>query len=135
MIKDKLIPLLKTTFPKLNIEYDDTRNPIAVIPAAHPEVGDILINDDDDEATLFIGDITHNHYNPYDESLSQDQIDYAVSMEVIAFLEALFQDKILLWKTDRGGGGCTHIQDEENMDKIIENNKSFLWSGPINEFE
>jgi len=134
MIKDTLIPLLKATFPKLNIKYDDTKNPIAIIPAAHPEVGDVLINDDEDEATLLIGDITRNHHNPYDEALSQDQLDHIVSMEVIAFLEALFQDKILMWKTDRGGGGCTHIEYEKNMDKIIKNNRSFLWSGPIDEF-
>jgi hypothetical protein len=101
------------------------------VTAAHQEVGDVRINDDEDEATLFIGDITHNHYNPYDESLSQEETDYIVSIEVIEFLNALLHDKILLWKTERGGGGCTHIDYEENMDKIIENNRSFLWSGPI----
>ena len=132
MIKDKLIPMLKAAFPRMNIKYDHTKNPIAIIPAAHPEVGDVRINDDENEATLIIGDITRNHYNPYDESLSQDQIDHMVSAEVISFLETLFQDKILMWKTARGGGGCTHIIFEKNKDKIINNNRSYFWSGPIN---
>ena len=111
--------------------YSETKNPIATIQAAHPDVGDVLIYDDEDEATVFVGDITHNHYNPYDETLSQEQVDNAVTEDVIEFLEALFRDKILMWKTGRGGGGSTHIEHEENIDKIVENNKAFLWSGPI----
>ena len=131
MIKDKLIPRLKEAFPNMSMLYSEAGNPIATIQAAHPEVGDVLIYDDEDEATVFIGDITHNHYNPYDETLSREEVDDVVSAEVIEFLEALFRDEILMWKTDMGGGGSTRIQYEENIDKLVDNNKAFVWSGPI----
>ena len=61
-----------------------------VIPAAHPGVGELVIVDDGDEYTAFIGNVTHGHF--------------ASAGQVIEFLEWLFADRVLMWKVWTGGG-------------------------------
>lgn len=40
-------------------------NPIVSIKALHPHVGDITINDDGDELTVYFGDGGHLHFNAW----------------------------------------------------------------------
>ncbi len=97
MIRDVLIPELQKRFPERGLQIDTTSNRIAAFPAALAEVGKVIIYDDGEEATVMIEHITHGHFNPYNPALSQDEVDRQVSEDVIDFLEALFEDKILLW--------------------------------------
>lgn len=45
----------------------------------------MLICDHGEEATVYITEITHGHFNPYDASLTQDQVDKKVTEDVVAF--------------------------------------------------
>ncbi|MHC4645044.1 MAG: hypothetical protein ACYTBJ_06065 [Planctomycetota bacterium] len=94
MIKDGLIPELEKKFGTGSFQTGES--PIIVFAAKHPEVGDVQIWDDGDQATLSVGDITYGHFNPYDRNLTQNQADHEATESVIDFLDALFSDKVLL---------------------------------------
>src|SRR5262245_9296260 len=104
MIRAVLLPALLANFPYRGFE---TREPstIGVFPAAHEDVGDVTIVDDGDEATVYIGEITHTHFNPYDQTLSDAELAETVSDDVVGFLAELFADRVLLWKSPKDGSG------------------------------
>lgn len=115
--------------------------PIAVFPAVHPEVGDVSIWDDGDEATVAIGDITHGHFGAYDGALSQEQIHEEVAKQVVAFLADLFADKVVLWRTPGRRLGGWYYADREPqgagttgcLGRFLASPRKaerFLWSGP-----
>ncbi|MHC9539942.1 MAG: hypothetical protein AB9903_10520 [Vulcanimicrobiota bacterium] len=62
MIRDVLLPKLMDRFPGRGLRTGAPPGLIAVFPAAHPEVGDLTIYDDGEEATVCIGTITHGHH-------------------------------------------------------------------------
>lgn len=107
-------------------------HPIAVFPAKDERTGDLTVCDDGDEATVYIGDITHTHFNPYNPQLSQEEIDKEVTDDVLVFLEDMFADKILLWKSRESGSGvCQNLDFTEGSLELCENAEYFLWSGPF----
>src|SRR5258707_9614723 len=114
MIRDRLIPAFKREFASWEIVFDSPPQPIATFPAAQAAVGRVLIYDDGDEATVLIENITHGHFNPYDEKLSDAQRDEIVTEDVINFLKALFSDRVLLHSSaDNRTGGWTRLDLKE----------------------
>jgi hypothetical protein len=107
-------------------------DPMAVFPAKHASVGELVIWADSREATVSIGDITHGHFGAYNPELTQDQIDEEVTNQVLDFLEYMFADKYLIWKSDAdGSGGWQHF---DYMDRPLERRMDaeyFVWSGPF----
>ena len=131
MIRDLLIPAIKEAFPDKPFVFGSPPEPIAKLPSEVAEIGDLLIYDDDEEATVSVSEITHSHFNPYDQSLTRDQIDRRVTDEVIEFLRALFSDRVLLYRTpSRSMGGFSVLSDSPDEEKIVKGREYFLWSGP-----
>jgi hypothetical protein len=132
MIRDILLPALEANFPNRGFHRDDSPNVIGVFPAAHSEVGDVVIWDDGDEATVLIGEITHAHFNPYDETLSEQEVAQRVTSEVVEFLSDLFGDRLLLWRSRHGGsGGCFLISEDNPYVRLRGDELTYLWSGPV----
>ena len=132
MIREVLLSALSKSFRGRGMKIG-TAPVIAVFPAAHPSVGDVTIRDDGNEATVSIGIITHQHFNPYDSSLSANQLAAWVTEEVVAFLEQLFADRILLQKgRTTNWGRMQRIGDGEDIPAIRDDCFAFLWSGPLN---
>jgi len=131
VIKDVLIPTLKEQFPNRGMKTADPPDPVAVFPAAHPEVGDVVIWDEGCEATLAIGSLTHSHFNPYDESLSDRETAERVTEEVVEFLNALFSDRVVIY-TRKGGqiGGWTYTTDSTKKPNIPDDARVYVWLGP-----
>jgi hypothetical protein len=130
MIQDKLIPMLGQKYAGLGVRLGSPPDPIAIIPAKHPGVGDVSIYDDGDEATISIGEITHGYFNPYDATLTQEEAEAEIACEVMGFLEDLFADKYLLWKArGNGGGGWQHLDYMDRPLQPRENTDYFVWSG------
>src|SRR5688572_20645563 len=96
MIRDRLIPALKREFAGWEIQFDSPPQAIATFPSAQPNVGRVLVYDHGHEATVLIEKITHGHFNPYDDELSESERDEMVTDDVIDFLKALFSDRVLL---------------------------------------
>lgn len=134
MIRDKLIPALQQRYSDDGVQMGSglKPDPVAVFPAKHPSVGELTIWDDGEEATVNIGEITHGHFNLYNPDLNQDQIDEGVSSQILDFLEDMFADKYLLWKSRDGrSGGWQHL---DHIDMPLERQTDadyFVWSGPF----
>ena len=105
MIRDRLIPAVQEAFPDKPFLFSSPPDPIIRLPSGLAEIGDLAIYDDGEEATVCITEITHGHFNPYDASLSQDQVDEKVTEDVLAFLRDLFSDRVLLYRTPYAGHG------------------------------
>jgi hypothetical protein len=137
MIKDSILAELKRRFPPGSYREGTDGKTVAVFPAKCPDVGDVTIWDDGDEATVLIEKITHGHFNPYDSSLSEADRDKEITETVCDFLDALFRNDVLLWTSGRCGG-CSRLdlrKPEERENDVISGLKKgatyFLWSGPF----
>jgi hypothetical protein len=131
MIRDRLIPALNREFADCEIAFDAPPQPIAIFSAAQPGVGRILIYDDGDEATVCIENVTHGHFNRYDEKLSETERDEAVTEDVIDFLKALLGDRVLLYSSaDNRIGGWTRLDLTDGPIELSPSLQHFLWSRP-----
>lgn len=131
IIRDRLVPALLHEFSGWEIKLDVPPQPIATFPAAQPAVGRVLIYDDGDEATVLIENVTHGHFNPYDETLSQEQRAEIIAQEVICFLKALFSDRVLLYSgLDSRRGGWTPLDSNDAPIELTPTLRYFLWSRP-----
>jgi len=130
-ISDLLIPILKERFPNSGLQIGTAPDPIAVFPPKHPLVGNVSIMDEGDEALIYIGEITHVHFNDYDEELSPEEHLKAVVNMVVDYLEELFNDHVLLWGSGKGTGGSRGQFEGVVPEDIPKREKLFVWSGPI----
>jgi hypothetical protein len=131
MIHDRLIPALKREFAGREIAFDTPPQPIAIFPAAQPAVGRVMVYDDGDEATVLIENITHGHFNAYDEKLSEARRAEIITEDVIAFLRALFSDRVLLFTSpDNHVGGWTRLDLKDGPVELSLSYRYFLWSRP-----
>ena len=131
-IRDVLIPALKARFPTRPFGPGALPNSVAAFAAEHPAIGDVEITDDGTEVTVYVGEITHGHFNSYEPSLSETQLAQAVSDEVLGFLADLFADRVLLWAAPGGGqGGWQHPFDGSAPSGIRPDADLFVWSGPL----
>lgn len=131
MIRDHLIPALKSEFAGWEIDFSPEAPAIAAFPASQEAVGRVLIYDDGDEATVVIENITHGHFNPYDESLKDEEREKIVVEDVIEFLKALFSDRVLLHTSaNHGVGGWTRLDLCEGPAQLSQSLRYFLWSKP-----
>ena len=125
---DVLVPILRTRFPDLAFTGPSGKPPQLTIPAAHPEVGDIVLQDDDEEITAFLGHFTHRHFSNYDEIPTAEK-EKLIAEDVASFLEDLFADRIIMWGSPRGMGG-SHPIDSSSLRRL--GRRKYVWSGPRN---
>jgi hypothetical protein len=131
MIRDRLIPAVREAFPDKPFLFSSPPDPIIRLPSGLAGIGDLLICDHGEEATVYITEITHGHFNPYDASLTQDQVDQKVTEDVVAFLRDLFSDRVLLYRTpSRGMGGWHVFSGVPNEVALVQGREYFVWSGP-----
>jgi hypothetical protein len=130
MIRDVLLPALVANFPDRGFRIAQAPT-IGVFPAAHSDVGDVTIVDDGYEATIYIADITHGHFNPYDQALTEQQIADEVTSDVVRFLNDLFADRVLLFKSRDGGSGGWRLLGYDSEYSLDANTLTFLWSGAV----
>ncbi|MEM7228411.1 MAG: hypothetical protein AAF432_06305 [Planctomycetota bacterium] len=132
-IRDVLIPALRAEFGESSFHVDSPPKPIVTFSARCPDVGDLTIYDDGDEATVVIEHVTHHHVNPYDATLSDMQAATWITERVIEFIRDLFADRIVLWAVDRGqgGGGWSCVDKPVTAWDGPAGSNAFVWSGPI----
>jgi hypothetical protein len=127
-LSEKLIPRLLARFPNRAIYLHEGTQPVASFPAAHPEVGDLRIDDDDDELTISVGQLTHGHFTPRNYRLPSQEKEEDLIEGVIDFLDQVFNDQIEFWSADKAGGW--HARGEEPIGHWP-HRRRFVWSRPI----
>jgi hypothetical protein len=123
-----LVPLLRARFPSLAFTGPSGQPPQLTIAASHPDVGDIVLRDDDEEITAYLGHFTHRHFSNYDEIPIAEK-EKIIAEDVVKFLADLFADRIIMWGSHRGMGG-SHSVDSPSLLSL--GRKKYVWSGPRN---
>ena len=133
-LRSALIPKLKAMFPEAAMRIEDHGESRLVFPAKHPSVGDLVIQDDGDEFTLFIGRITHRHFCSTELKASPEVQAEQIASEVTAYLGRLFADQIEFFGTG-GSGGARARSDKTRgyISKLFFGRRSYVWSGPLSE--
>lgn len=133
-IKTRLLPLLRERFS--SARYDDPDPNLIVTFPGPPEVGDLQVWDDGDEATMAIGKLTHTHINgyenyPHDPKHSEEEVSKRVTQEVLQFLEDFFAERIVVWR--EADEKTTSLGPIEAMPSPFpEGGEAFSWKGRLN---
>jgi hypothetical protein len=127
-LSEKLIPRLLARFPDRGLRIHNGKEPVATFPAAHPEVGDLRIDDDDDELTISVGRLTHGHFTPNDYRLPSQEKEEDLIERVMEFLGQVFDDQIEFWTEGKAGGW--HARGGKPIGQWP-SRRRFVWSGPI----
>ena len=129
MISDFLIPALQSEFAGWEVTFGTPPYPIATFPSCQPDVGKLLVYDDGDEARVLIEKVTHGHFNAFNEKLDPQQRDRIIAEDVLNFLKALLNDRILLHTyANQQVGGWTRLKD--GPVEFSQACRLFLWSRP-----
>jgi hypothetical protein len=130
MLSEKLIPRLLAHFPDRGVRLHQGKHPVASFPAAHPEVGDLEIHDDDEELTIYVGQLTHGHFSPRDYQEPLETRDEEVVNRVIEFLDTVFKDQVEFWSAGKGKMGRWDLRREEPLVRRP-GMRRYVWSGPM----
>ena len=111
-------------FHSIEVTFDDQKKLITIF-SIHKDIGNINIQDDYDELTVFVGSFTHWHSSYYNAELANIEQLNQVVFEVIEYLKDMFNDKIFMWGTAKTGGGTKYIEKG-----FYPKNEGYVWSGP-----
>lgn len=96
---------------------DEDRRTVSILPI-YEEFGSIEIQDDGSELTIYVGNFTHWHASCYEEDLSDMEKEETIAEDVAEFLHDVFNDKIIMWGSNKGSGGFI-ARDEQQSQKFI----------------
>lgn len=135
-IRDVLVPMLVERFKDRGLRLGDPPDPIAVFPGVHSDVGEIRISDSGTSADLAVGNIVYDHFfNPYDQERGTDPAVEGIANDVVRFLDELFADRLLMWRSvdgrtrgwrERGEAGHAAPLVIDDREYLL-----YLWSGPL----
>jgi len=130
---DALVPELRSRFHGRGLRLDPGPPQHATFPATHPEVGDLIIYDEDDEELIVeYGNFTHCHYGPHygpfqDPAATPSGAPLA---PLLSDLEDLFADRLMMWGSHTASGGILRVGEEPNW-LLPPYDPFYVWSGPL----
>jgi hypothetical protein len=131
MIRDHLVRELRQRFPELAFVFDEPPGSVASLQSPCPALGRLDIRDDGDEATVYFTP-THGHFDCHDEALTIEQREKQIADDVMAFLDALFKDRVVVWQMFGGlAGGWRVLQPGEDVPAPSLARRQFLWTREI----
>ena len=129
MLKEAVISALQARFGDV-VSINAESREFAVFAARHPDVGDVVIDDDGEELIVSVGTITHGHFGSYEDGLSEAAHHSVIVEDLIGFLDDLFADRVLLFAA-AWGGGWSLIEDVDEKKLHSPRRRWFKWSGPM----
>ena len=131
MIRDFLIPAIKERFPSASFSFDESPKPIASLLSPCEALGSVEICDEGFEVVVYLN-VTHGHFGCYDETLTEEGKEKQITHDVIKFLEALFEDRVVIWRFLGGvAGGWSRLRPNQQTPKPSMVRKQFLWTKEI----
>jgi len=118
-------------FTALGVKFSVDPDGAVRVPARHASVGALIASFENDEISVFIGEITHCHFTPgaCGDIDSTDPVGECVA-EATRYLREVFADRYIFWSAGHVGGSY-HI--DHPVDTPPARAQRFLWSGPITE--
>lgn len=111
---------------------DEDRITISILPI-YEEFGSIEIQDYGSELIIFVGNFTHWYASCYEEDLSDQEKAEVIAEDVADFLHDVFNDKIIMWGNNKGGGGFIARDEQQSQKSQAQIHQMWLWSGPLSE--
>jgi len=132
LLRTTLLLQLRAAFGDNLRTVTDESSDVAVFAAKHPEVGDIVVQEHREEATVYIGRFTHLHFDCYDTTLNASEIGQNISGQVVTFLQDMFADKIEVYGGSSGGGCRVRTTKPRGFwSKRMLGKQTYVWSGPV----
>jgi len=129
-IASNLEQILSPRFPDLvKANQADQTAPIVRIAFPHAPTEVFEIFDEGHEATTLFGSFTHCHFSCFTPGITDDQRHKEIAQDLSVFLDELFSDRVLVWKSlQNGSGGWLSDFDLSNLssDRVY-----MLWSRPV----
>lgn len=125
-LSQRLIPILRERFPDRGLVTGEPPDPCAVFPGVHPGIRRVAVYDDRVELTVAVDDLTHGHFS--DDSAPRAVGEQRTVEAVVEFLDALFDDRVVVWGQHGTGGGWYRpdLGGSGGQSGVPE----FVWSGP-----
>jgi hypothetical protein len=128
---------MRRRFPETRMEFL-TGEEVVRIPCLSGAIGDLYITADDDEATVFVEDMTHGHFTPYRtqelfESRTPAEGKTHVIEECCEFLEQLFHDEIVVWVSADGQRGGWYSREAHGPPP--QGSRAGTWSARLQDTE
>ena len=120
---------LKEDFPNLEINVNQTSPMFASIAPIYTEFGPVVLQDDRDEITIFVGNFTHAHFPCYEEKYSDEQRAQHIAQDVSEFLDDLFSDRLECYGSHLGGGGVRKRGHKGLFSRLFGPKKTYTWTG------
>ncbi|REJ68189.1 MAG: hypothetical protein DWQ31_08640 [Planctomycetota bacterium] len=132
MLRDQIQSILKERYGSISFEFGGPSESVVRVASCCQDIGELQIYDDGDEATIYVTEVTHGHFNPYDATQGEAELVQWIVDEVVEFLDALFEDRVLLYRSpDRGMGGWIMFDDAIDKSEMVAGREYFVWSGPV----
>lgn len=120
---------IKIKFPTLQFDANEAEG-LITIPANNSDVGDIAIQDDKFEATVYICNFTHAHFGCYEDGFTEEQKNKYIVDSVVEFLQDMFNDQIVMWGSHENGGGY-YLKGDKSKLLFRKQREEWVWSGPV----
>jgi hypothetical protein len=138
-IREVLSEALLEQFGEGGLRLGPPHGPLAFFPAKHVEVGDVSVRDTGIEGSfsvlVSVGDIIADDFQNYDSHLQSRERDERLTTDVVRFLQELFVDRLLLWRsTDGRHAGWRERRDTGVSEPLVLDDRTYrlyVWSGPL----
>lgn len=132
MLSEHLTRTFRETFPELPFVFAEPPNPVATLEGPCEEMSPLQIFDDGDEATIWLGTITHSHFGNYEEGITEDWRHQYIAEEVVEFVRDLIANRIV-GMSSLGGrvGGWRRLEPGDPLPGSSPLKSQYLWSGAL----
>jgi hypothetical protein len=136
-IRDILVQVFVERFKDRGLRLGTPPDPIAIFPAAHPDVGDVSVSEGNGGgADVAVGDVARDHFfNPYEEERDTSEAAEGIARNVVRFLQELFADRLQMWRsTDGRTKGWRERGDAGHTAPLVVDDRAYytyFWSRPL----
>ena len=136
-IRDILVPVLVERFKDRGLRVGTPSEPIAIFPAAHSDVGDVRVSEGKGGGVdVAVGDVARDHFfNPYEEERGTSEAAEGIARNVVRFLEELFADRLLMWRSADGRTkGWRERGEAGHTAPLVVDDRAYytyIWSRPL----
>jgi hypothetical protein len=132
VLLETVIRKIESEFSSLHFVVDGDKHTVSILPI-YEEFGSIEIQDYGSELIVFVGNFTHWHPSCYEENLSDKEKAEIIAEDVAEFLHDVFNDKIIMWGSNEGGGGFITRDEQQSQKSQSKIHQMWLWSGPLSQ--
>ena len=132
MLSTHIITALSSAFPEIAFILSSPPDPVATLDGPCAELSPLQICDDGDEATVYLGEITHGHFGCYGNGITVDESHRQITEDVIDFVRDLLSDRIVA-SSSLGGriGGWRRLSPEDHTPGPCMFKRQYVWSRPL----